>query len=1480
MCLCNIVPHRTQPRQPGILGQNLPRMKPLLRTLLTLLIALHTLSALAADPLRVFIRAGAKTHGPNQHDHPRFLKEWSLLLGSRGMKVDGALDFPSADQLAKTDVLVMYCANGGMLSDDQAAQIHHFKKRGGGIVVIHDAVCGSKADSFKALVGGAWQHGRAKWLEGDISLYMTDREHPITRGVSNFDLHDEIYYQLDFDPAARVLASSWTPDSRGEPNNRAVPSVYDTCPQLWTHESPAEDAPFKDKTARSFVSIPGHNWSTFELPHFRAILLRGIAWTGHRENTDEFVSKEELASLTYPERGPTAPDKAAATLNVHPDFTATLVAAEPLINKVITVDWDANGRLWVAETPEYPNGLRGMRDDYQGREWRDVGGIDPTPGKQERKPADRVSWLESSKQDGVYDRKHVFADGIELITGFVLHQDGVIVTAAPHILLLRDTDGDGQADSRQVLYTGLGIGDTHAVINNPRWGVDGWIYATHGYSGSGNVTSGDGSRAFGSIGAGVVRFRPDGSAIEQVSSRGGNTWGLTLTANNEIIWSKPTNGTICLHTLLSESQLNKAALGKSGANIVIASPKTFPQMSWTQKAYRQIDWVGSFTAAAGAAVYDGGAWPAKWDNSYFITEPTINIVHHSFLTPDGLSYTAAKEPGREETEFITSKDLWFRPIEVRVGPDGALYVVDFYNQAAVHNDTRGPDHNRVNAAVRPDRDHHFARIWRIMHREGKSHAVPQLAKTDDTALANALTHPAQHVRMNALRLLVERKANHPAIANLLADQTKPGHQRVQALWTLHRTNHLSPEQLATAVASTDNTLSSNAIRIASEKTDSARLANSLLDRVRSGNARNQIDALLGIASLDPLPDPVVETVITLFPSLDNPFAQSAASAVAMRNPVRSTLTALAAKQADALRPLLEAVVTKASADPVTASALLVALADAPPSPARTRAISAIANSVLAAPKPAWTDTTKSALSKLLASPDSASAASIANAWDASGSLRAEVDAIATRLRETLANPSSPAADRSRAIRELAAIRPDKARETAASLLANATPDEVKRAAIEGLFATRDKFAAEPMFASAGKLSAPLKSLILNESVNRPEWTDSLLDAMEKALVSTEDLGPILIDRLRNHPNKPLAKRAGIILEKLKSPAAVAREKLIADLTPRVLEGGDPAKGKLTFQSACAVCHKLNGEGAAVAPELTGMGAHPRGELLVHIVDPNREVDPSFAAWQIETKDGATLVGIVTRENTETVTLRDPAAEREIRKENINKRTATQRSLMPEGFEALGADGLKDLLAYLESASPSDFKSLDLSKAATVDGRLGLFASEKALTDSLEFVKYGSVKVGKVPFYVINPAGRSDGRNLIVLKGGSGQAAKQPQTVEIPVQKVSAKAVHILGGVGGWAFPWIKDREASLSLTVHYQGGDSEVIALVNGEEIADYNGRHDVKGSVHAQGLVKAHQIRTVTKPLTKTGVIERITLSSAGGAIAPLVAAITLETR
>ena len=156
-------------------------------------------------------------------------------------------------------------------------------------------------------------------------------------------------------------------------------------------------------------------------------------------------------------------------------------------------------------------------------------------------------------------------------------------------------------------------------------------------------------------------------------------------------------------------------------------------MTWPEQAYVQIDLVGQFTAAAGCAIYDGGAWPEKWRYAYFTGEPTLNIVHQQFVKPDGVSYTTQKEAGREQTEFIRSSDLWFRPIETRVGPDGALYIVDFYNQAVIHNDTRGPLHGPANAAVRPDRDHYFGRIWRVQHKQATKLDVPVLNRARPAA---------------------------------------------------------------------------------------------------------------------------------------------------------------------------------------------------------------------------------------------------------------------------------------------------------------------------------------------------------------------------------------------------------------------------------------------------------------------------------------------------------------------------------------------------------------------------------------------------------------------------------------------------------------------------------------------------------------------------------------------------------------------------
>ncbi|MGH8638937.1 MAG: PVC-type heme-binding CxxCH protein, partial [Burkholderiales bacterium] len=669
-------------------------------------------------------------------------------------------------------------------------------------------------------------------------------------------------------------------------------SVYDVQPQMWTYERTIEagTAPY-----RSFVSIPGHLYENFNRPNYRAILLRGIAWAGKRANVDELLKPDEVGdALRYVEGGPTAPDEAAATIEVHPEFDLSLVAAEPLIRKAMNIDWDARGRLWVSETPEYPNGRRVPTV----APWKESGSLEPTDVT--REPEDTISILTDTNGDGRMDRKHVFADKLELVTGFVFYKQGVIAATAPDIWYLADTNGDEVADKRTKLYTGLGIADTHAVINNLRWGLDGWIYATHGYS-VGMVTSPDGKKEFGRDGSGVVRFKPDGSAFEQYSSRNGNTWGLDVTWNGQVFWTQPTSGTVFFHTLLPESILAKGRMpGTTSYKGMITGQNTYPAMTWPEQAYVQIDLVGQFTAAAGCAVYDGGAWPDKWRYAYFTGEPTLNIVHQQFVTPDGISYTTAKEPGREQTEFMRSRDLWFRPIETRVGPDGALYVIDFYNQAVIHNDTRGPLHGPANAAVRPDRDHYFGRIWRVQHKQAKKLTVPSLDRANLPALIRVMeTHPNAHVKLTAWRLAQENHAGDARLARI----DRPMGSKALALYEQARaakTAAARTKMLDTFAGATDNWTRSAIIAAAD----------------------NQAPAYLTDAFAYPKSDALIDFVAAVAPG--------AAPAHASR---MLTLAAKGSPQTAALKvPLVRAVARMEGGSitmgPVTTSALKTLLDDA------------------------------------------------------------------------------------------------------------------------------------------------------------------------------------------------------------------------------------------------------------------------------------------------------------------------------------------------------------------------------------------------------------------------------------------------------------------------------------------------------------------------------------------------------------------------
>ncbi len=1450
------------------------------------------LAASHADPLRVFIRAGKKTHGPGAHEHEQFLRDWKVLLAERGMKADGAMDWPTAEQMKQTDVIVVHAQSGGDATEEQKANLAEFTKRGGGLVVIHAAAVAKDPAWWKSVIGGAWVPKVTKWKEGPMDLYYTENQqigggHPITKGASNFHMDDEIYYDMDLAPDIRVLATSYTPNVK-EGKKQAEGGkahIYDIQPQMWTYERDGY---------RAFVHIPGHLYKNFSLPQFRAVLLRGIAWAGKRTNLDEYVKREELDALTYPPGGPQKPADTLANLEVHPDFTMKLVAAEPLITKPMCIDWDPAGRLWVAETPEYPNGRRGMRPDYRGKEWKDHGGIDPTPGEQERKAQDKISILIDTDGDGVMDKKQVFYEGLDLVTGFVFHQDGVIVTQAPDILWIRDTDGDGKADKVEKLYTGLGTKDTHAVINNPRWGWDGWIYATHGYSSSSEVKNTQGETQ-GTIGSGVVRFRPDGAKIEQYSSKGGNTWGLTITGDNRVMWTQPTSGQLLMQTVLPEYALARGKIGNTTSfKVVEPSPKSFPLLAPEQLAYVQIDWVGSFTAAAGCAIYDGGTWPAEYNGDYFTTEPTINVIHHTRLTPEGSSYTAAKLPGREETEFVRSKDMWWRPIETRIGPDGGLYVADFYNQAVMHNDTRGPDHNNVNAAVRPDRDHYFGRIWRIDHKQAKKLAVPDLSKAGVGELAKALENPNRVVRMTASRLIAEKakaqgvsesggkKGFSPdAIKVVAASLKNPEPQtRIAALWTMGALGLLAPEQLAAALDDADASVRRNAA-LGAEALAANDAVAALEKKLNDPEAAVRLAALTALAAAD-ANDSAAKALVAAWPKFDDDFQRSAAIGAASRNSPAAIAAALAsgdAGLATLVTQLTQGVAERGETDAAAKLVIAVGAKQGGADELKRTILDTLGKSLKTAPE--MTPELSSALGNLLDSGVSGSALPLAAQWDKAGALKAKVTELSTKLLAQLADAKGDDAVRLAAAQSLIGIRSANA-EILPAIVKQLGADGAagfKRQLILALADLDDASVGKELAATFGKLPAEAQTVAFDTLLKRADWANAFLDAVKAKQVDVTTLGPANAYRLRAHANKKVAERANALLDEL-NPLAKAKKEAIAKLMPLVDQKGDAAKGKVLFNTTCAVCHKFGDFGADIGPGLTGMGAHGAGELLGAIVDPNAEVDPSFVGWNIETKDGQLFNGVIESENPTTITLKSLAGVQQVKVADIKKRENTGRSLMPEGFEGLGGEPLRDIIAYMQSVDGGRFRTLDLRDAFTASTTTGLYNSAEAKKDSFEFVKTGTVKVGDIPFNIVS-ADKAP-RNILVLKGGPGKSYSHtlPQKVEVKAGGFKANRLHFLGGVAGWGSRGGGEGGDVLKVTIHTTHGQREGMTFKNGVEFADYNAHVDVPGSKFADGIVKgSHQVRWFSKQLAMGTVeIDKIAIESLDNGIAPTLVAITAE--
>jgi putative membrane-bound dehydrogenase-like protein len=1233
---------------------------------LTVIISVALAALAGAAPLRVVVVS----------DVEAVRTQYGEILKKAGAQV-GLAEVPTVAMLDKADAVLLHGRSFKALPDEAAKALSAFAARGGGIVAINGGIAAGDAAWGRSLLGGGWDPAKSGKFSSLMMLYVTPNSSPIVSGASSFDITDDTIYDLDLAEKLTVLGTAFTSKGRegkggkdGKDGERA--SIYDIQPQMWTFES--------DKH-RAAVLLPGAD-ETLAHASMRTFILRSLAWTAKREKMDELVTPADIVDLRYPAGGPMRAAKAIQQFQMQPGFTATVIAEEPLINKPIAIQWDAKGQLWVAETPEYPNGRRPLVSEP----WKETGVLEP--GQYDRPGRDRICRLVDTNGDGQMDSKVVFYEGLELVTGFQVYGDGVIVVAQPNIVYLADTDGDGKADLEKPLFGGFTPGDTHFVTNNFILAPDGWIYASTG-SGAG-ARDPQTKKDVAKISPGVFRFRPDGSAIEQVASQGGNTFGCEVTSDMEIFHGKATSGQPVQHVVLPEWVIAKAP-GFDVRSMNSVNPgRTVARADLPKRApIMQIDQVGRYSAACSVPVYEGGAWPEEYNGTIFMTEPILDIIHHERMVPKGASLEGKLV--LENKEWLRSTDYWFSPITVTFGPDGAMYVLDFYTPVVTHNDTRGPKHSKSGGSVRPDRDHYFGRIYRIQHESAPKTPFPDMTKMDGPGLVATFKNANRLIRSTALRLLMEKQvalstAALPALQTMAAGE-KMTAARIQALWALQRFGHLDAPTFAKAAASEDASVRKNAMLIA-EAGARELTAEQTKAALADSDERVRLAALRALGA-SPLSNANAAVLGSSLASLNNPWAEVAAAAAASSNPTGLLEGMLAAQGTGSSGPLRNVAKSLATSVARAGKAADITRLLKAAAASKDAALAAMVVQQLSANPVASPDTALvAAVKALLASPNRDLAAAALPLAAGMDGVKDEMAKTSAELAPLAQDASAPLERRVAAVRSLVAARganPAVLRGMAA-WLPDAKPAAFRKELISALAATGDPVVGEALVNNYASFDTDQRTIAFDAIVGRAEWCALWLDAMDKGKLAANLLDQRGVSRLTAHPDVATATRAKALFGRMAGGgSSSSKAKIIADLLPAVNKPGDAAKGKATFTAACMVCHQFQGAGQQFGPSLDGMGSHPASDLLTHIVDPSLVVDDEHRTWNITMKDGTQYSGLIGSENQTRIQLKQPGgAVLDLKPGDVATRKKADNSLMPEGFEALGADALRDLIAYLRS----------------------------------------------------------------------------------------------------------------------------------------------------------------------------------------------------
>ncbi len=970
------------------------------------------------------------------------------------------------------------------------------------------------------------------------------------------------------------------------------------------------------------------------------------------------ASAQDDLERELPRLKPLAPDAALQSFRVHAGFALEPIAVEPLVTDPVSACYDAFGRLYVVEMRGYP---------YL-----------------EKTPSGGVALLQDRDGDGRFETRSQFVDGLSWPTSVVPYDDGVFIAVAPEIIYAKDTNGDGTADIRKVMFTGFGTENVQGLVNGLLWGPDGWIY------GAGSINVSSVRNLTKPVAAAVslrgrdFRFKPDGSAFEAISGGGQfghsfDDWGHRFTCNN----SNHVRQIVLPSCYLDRNPaLNPPAVVLDIAVEGAAAPvfRISPAEPWRVVRTRQraadpvlskrlppteLFATGFFTSATGITIYRGSSYPADYRGNVFVGDVGGNLVHRKILTVNGATYRATRADSG--TEFLASTDNWFRPVNFVNTPNGTLLILDMYRETIEHPfSIPEPIKKHLDLTSGKDR----GRLYELLSKDTRRRTKPELGTASSSDLVHVLGDTDAWWRETAQRLLFERRDR--SVVGLLRKMVRERPSalaRLHALWTLELLGSLDPDLLAIGLTDPEPRVREQAVRLAEPLLDDRSTLRSLVLALAADAdpmVRFQVAFSLGAASDDPR---AIDSLASI--AIKDAESQWTRTAVLSSIPDRpvALLEALAKNpgflQSSAGQTWLDELAYLAGAD--RKAGALENFVDrlngtALATDKLMRVVLSLARGRRRAGQPFQT---------LL-----------------EGTAATRIRPLLTEAARTVESANS-VEFRAVAIRLLGLGDAPSARKSLPNLLDARQPAAIQLAALQALSECFDAGVAGEILEHWKSMSPAVRREAIEVLFGRRAGIEAVFDSIESRRFLVSEIDPARWSQLQKHSDPKLRERAQKIIA-VRPPSAGDRDSLIASYRSALALIGRREQGRVLFIKVCATCHQAEGQGTQVGPDLATVSSRTPEDLLIHILDPNREVAPNFINYNLATTDGRVVSGMIAAETAGTVVLkRAEGASDQIARDQIDSIKSTGVSLMPEGLEkGLSAQDLADLIAFVRAIAPA------------------------------------------------------------------------------------------------------------------------------------------------------------------------------------------------